>query len=94
MSRKKIVSPFAHLYHRESSIAIEGGRVIQKGEVIKIKGINATKFVFKEYVRRTDSGIDWIDCFELDKGVSCGQRSFRKDRIKPTPKPKKKRTKI
>lgn len=94
MSRKRIVSPFSHLYYREQSITIDGGRVIQKGEVIKIKGINATKFVFKEHVRRTDSGIEWIDCFELDKGVSCGQRSFRTDRIKPLPKAKKKRNKI
>lgn len=84
--RKKVVSPFAHLYHREPFFAIEGGRVIERGEVIKIKGVHGTKFMFKQYTRRNDTGIDWIDCYELDRGTMCGERSFRTDRIKPLPK--------
>lgn len=90
--RKKTVSPFAHLYHREPYYTLEGGRVIEKGEVIKIHGINATKFKFVEYVRRTDTGVEWIDCYELEKGVMCGMRSFRPNRIKPLPKKRSKRT--
>ena len=91
--RKKVVPPLAHLYHREPTYTLEGGRVIESGEVIKIKGIWGTKFKFKEYVRRTDTGVDWIDCFELEKGQLCGHRSFRTDRIKPLPKKRRKRNK-
>ena len=93
MARKKVVSPFAHLYHREPSYTMPDGRVIERGEIIKIKGIYATKFKFFEYVRRIDTGVDWIDCFELEKGVHCGQRSFRTDRVKPMPKTKRRRRK-
>jgi hypothetical protein len=91
--KKQVVSPFAHLYFREPFYTMPDGRLIERGEVIKIKGIYATKFKFFEYVRRTDTGVDWIDCFELDKGVHCGQRSFRVDRIKPLPKARRKRKK-
>jgi hypothetical protein len=93
MARKKIVSPFAHLYHRESFYTMPDGRVVERGEIIKIQGVYATKFKFFEHVRRIDSDIDWIDCFELEKGIQCGQRSFRTDRIKVLPKARRKRRK-
>jgi hypothetical protein len=91
--RKEIVSPFAHLYHREPFFIMPDGRVVERGEIIKIKGVYATKFKFFEHVRRIDSDIDWIDCFELEKGIQCGQRSFRCDRVNPLPKAKRKRRK-
>jgi hypothetical protein len=91
--RKNVVSPLAHLYHREPTYTTPEGRVIEPGEVIKIKGIWGIKFKFKEYVRRTDSGAEWIDCFELEKGQLCGHRSFRPDRVKPMPKSRRKRKK-
>ena len=91
--RKKINSPFAHLYYREPQYTLESGRTIERGEVIKIHGINATKFRFVEYVRRTDTGVEWIDCYELEKGVPCGMRSFRPNRIKPLPKKRLKKIK-
>lgn len=84
--RKKIVSPLEHLYHREPTFTTPDGRVIEPGEIIKIKGIWGSKFKFKEYVRRIDTGAEWIDCFELERGQMCGHRSFRTDRIKTLPK--------
>ena len=91
MARKKVISPFSHLYFREPFYTMPDGRVIERGEIIKIKGIYATKFKFFEYVRRLDTGVDWIECFELEKGVHCGQRSFRVERVKPLPKIKRRR---
>lgn len=67
------------------------GRVIEKDEIIKIKGEHGGKFKFLEHVKRTDTGIEWIDCFEIRGGMLCGWRSFYPDRIKPMPKTRRKR---
>ena len=92
--RKKVVSPLAHLYHREPTYTTPEGRTTESGEIIKIKGIWGTRFRFVEYVQRTDdTAKEWIDCFELEKGQLCGHRSFRPDRIKPLPKKRRKRKK-
>ena len=92
--RKNVVSPLAHLYHREPTYTTSEGRIIEAGEVIKIKGVWGTKFKFIEYVQRTDDAAkEWIDCYELEKGQLCGHRSFRPELIKPLSKPKKRRVK-
>jgi hypothetical protein len=83
--RKKVSSPFEHLYSRIPEYILENGRVISAGEVIKIDGVWGVKFKFKEHVIRTDNNKQWIDCYELDKGASCGLRSFYPEKIKPLP---------
>jgi hypothetical protein len=83
--RKKVVSPNAHLYRREEQYTMPDGRVIEKDEVIKIHGEWGGKFKFQEHVVRVDTGVEWIDCFQLEKGILCGWRSFRPDKIKPMP---------
>jgi hypothetical protein len=88
--RKKVVTPMEHLYSRSEDYVLESGRIISRGEVIKIEGVWGVKFKFKEHVVRTDSGKEWIDCYELEKGVTCGLRSFYPERVKPL---SKKRTK-
>jgi hypothetical protein len=89
--RKKIVSPMGHLYSRSDEYVLDSGRVISKGEVIKIDGIWGVRFKFKEFVTRTDTGKQWIDCYELEKGLSCGLRSFYPERIKPLSKKRNKK---
>lgn len=89
--RRKVVSPNSHLYTRFNSFVMPDGRVIEKDEIIKIDGEWGGRFKFSEYVIRNDSGIDWIDCFEMRGGVLCGWRSFRTDRIKPMAKSKKRK---
>ena len=86
--RKKVISPNSHLYTRSDSFTMPDGRTIEKNETIKIHGEWGAKFNFFEYVVRNDTGVDWIDCFEIRGGVLCGWRSFRTDRIKPMPKRK------
>jgi hypothetical protein len=83
--RKKVVSPLEYLYDRAPEYTLESGRTITEGEVIKIDGVWGTKFKFKEHVIRTDNGKEWIDCYELEKGVNCGLRSFYPEKIKPIP---------
>lgn len=89
--RKKVISPNSDLYIRNSSYTMPDGRVIEKDELIKIYGEWGGKFKFLEHVVRKDTGVEWIDCFELDKGVLCGWRSFRPERIKPLPKTRRKK---
>lgn len=84
--RKKYVSPVADKFHREPSFVLESGRIIEHGEIIKIVGEHGCKFRFLEHVRNRETGVDWIDCFELRQGVPSGWRSFRTERIKPLPK--------
>lgn len=91
--RKAVKSPLAYLYDRVPHYTMPDGRIIEKDEIIKIKGEHGGKFKFLEHVTRTDSGIEWIDCFELRGGVLCGWRSFYPDRIKPMPVPRRKRRK-
>ena len=91
--RKKVVSPLQDIYNRVPHFTMPDGRVIEKDEIIKIKGEYGGKFKFLEHVTRTDSGIDWIDCFELRGSILCGWRSFRTDRIKPLPKTRRRRRK-
>lgn len=87
--RKKYVSPVGDKYSRESHYALESGRVIEHGEIIKIDGEHGCKFKFLEHVRNVQNDAEWIDCFELRNGVPSGWRSFRPDRIKPLPKKRK-----
>ena len=82
-----------HLYDRSPGYTLESGRTISEGEVIKIDGIWGTKFKFKEHVFKTDSGKEWIDCYELEKGVNCGLRSFYPERIRPIPIRRRRRKK-
>jgi hypothetical protein len=67
------------------------GRTIEKDEIIKIDGEWGGRFKFQEHVVRKDTGIEWIDCFEIQKGILCGWRSFKPDRIKALPKKRNKR---
>jgi hypothetical protein len=87
MPRKKnTISPLENLYSRTPEYTLESGRTVSEGEVIKIDGVWGTKFKFKEHVIRTDNGKEWIDCYELEKGVNCGLRSFYPEKIKIIPK--------
>lgn len=84
--RKKYVSPIQNKFDRKQEYVLEGGRVIEHGEIIKIAGEHGCKFRFLEHVVNIETGAEWIDCFELRQGVISGWRSFRCDRIKPLPK--------
>jgi len=62
-----------------------GTRTISSGEVIKIHGEYGSRFKFSSLVTNKETGVQWIDCFELQKNVVSGWRSFRSDRIKLIP---------
>lgn len=93
--RKKIKSqnPNSSVFVSSDSYTMPEGRVIEQGEIIKISGEHGTRFRFSKHVVRSDNGIEWIDCYELEKGILAKHRSFRPNRIKPIPKRRVKRFK-
>lgn len=92
MGRRKKVQindPFI----REDSFVMEDGKTVSKGDIIKVKGIWGTKFKFHQFVTNPKINVSWIDCFQLEKGVGCGMRSFYPERVKTVPKKRGKRVK-
>lgn len=92
MGRRKKVQvddPFV----REDSFVTEEGKTVNKGDIIKVKGIWGTKFRFQQYVTNPDIKKSWVDCVQLEKGVGCGMRSFYPERVKVVPKKRGKRVK-
>lgn len=85
----KGIDPFV----REESFITENGKTVTKGDIIKIKGIWGTTFKFLNYVTNPKTGVSWIDCIQLDRGVGCGFRSFYPERVKVIPKKRGKRGK-
>lgn len=85
----KGIDPFI----RVDSFTTPEGKTIVKGDIIKIKGIWGTTFKFLNHVTNPKTGVSWIDCIQLEKGLGCGFRSFYPDRIKTIPKKRGKRGK-
>jgi hypothetical protein len=72
------------IFHRDYEFRINT-RTIVPGDIIKINGEYGSKFKFHSLVTNTKTGVQWVDCFEIQKGVTSAWRSFRSDRIKVIP---------
>lgn len=70
---------------KEPQITLPDGKMITKGDIIKISGEYGLKFRFDSLVKHSN-GAEWIDCFEMFRGRAGAYRSFRSDRIKRIPK--------
>lgn len=90
MARTKKVYEGRDPFIRTPEITVDNHKIV-RGDIIKIRGIYGTKFKFMEHVLNPQNGAEWIDCIELDRGVSCAMRSFRPDRVKRIPKKRVKR---
>lgn len=86
--KKKYTSQQQTHLVRQYEIEIDG-YLISKGDIIKIQGQHGVKFRFDCLVTNTTNGVQWIDCFELYKGIVQSWRSFRPDMIKRIPKRRK-----
>lgn len=65
------------------------GHLISKDDIIKIHGEHGVKFKFNCIVTNTHNDVQWVDCFELDKGLIRSWRSFRPEQVKRIPKRRK-----
>jgi hypothetical protein len=84
MIRKYTTTISKSIFERVPEITI-GNRTVIAGDVIKIEGEHGGRFKFHSLVTNTETGSQWIDCFELHKNVVSAWRSFRSDRIKLIP---------
>lgn len=70
------------------------GFPVHRGDIIKVHGEWGAKFKFMGVTTNTLTGADWVDCFEIIKGVPSVFRSFKQDRIKRVPKRGKRATRV
>ena len=83
--RKKKSTPvvetnFSRVYEIE-----QGNFTIVKGDLIKIQDEHGRKFKFDSIVTNKETGVQWIDCFEIQKMRSGALYSFTVDRFKRIP---------
>lgn len=76
------------LYSPEMKI---DNKVIQKGDTIRVQGEYGAKFRFESLTTNVENGVQWIDCFELHRGIACRFRSFSVDKVRRVPKKRVKR---
>ena len=91
LRRKKVAPPptkFSRVYEME-----HGNFTIEKGELIKIKDEWGMRFKFDCVVTNTETGSQWVDCFEVHKARTGCLRSFSIDRVKRIPKRRGRRAK-
>jgi hypothetical protein len=61
------------------------GFLITKGDLVKVKGEHGSKFKFQSLTTNLETGAQWIDCFEIQRGQVGAYRSFKSDSIKRIP---------
>jgi uncharacterized protein YqgV (UPF0045/DUF77 family) len=88
--RKKVVETAPSKFFHFPEIEVDGF-IIEKGEIIKVKDEWGMKFKFDSLVTNTETGAQWVDCFEVYKQRTGCLRSFKLDRIKRIPKRRGKR---
>ena len=71
-------------FQRDFSLTIDGFEIAQ-GDIFKVRGEYGSKFKFYSVTTNTDTGVSWIDCFEIQRGQVGAFRSFKPDRIKRVP---------
>jgi hypothetical protein len=82
VKRVKLNDPFK----REYEMITESGHEITKGDLIKVAGEYGIVFKFQCLVTNPKNGIKWVDCFEMQKGITGPSRSFYPEKVKPVVK--------
>jgi hypothetical protein len=83
--RREIAEVSPTKFSRVFEIEIDGFTINHK-DIIKIKGQYGIQFKFHSLVTNTETGVQWIDCFETHRGQAGSYRSFRIDEIKRVPR--------
>ena len=91
MGRPKKIKPvelpeIAKKFVKQDFAVLPDGKIIEKDELIKIKGEYGTVFKFRAFVTNIENGAQWIDCIEMHRGQAGPFRAFRIDRVKKLPK--------
>lgn len=81
---KHQMSEMSKRFYRESSVILDGFE-ISSGDFFKVRGEHGGRFKFHSFVTNTETGAQWVDCFEVMSGTPSVFRSFKLDRLKRIP---------
>jgi hypothetical protein len=83
MPKKKTgVSLIPDRFIRIPEMVTESGHLIERGDMIKVVGQHGMVFKFYNLVTNPEIEKTWVDCFEVQKGVTGAARSFYPEHIK------------
>lgn len=92
--RKLAVPPAPSKFTRNmEALVLKDGATIEPGEIIRIDGEHGLRFKFYSLTTNTETGVSWIDCFEVYKARSGVMRSFYVEKIRKIPVRRKRRVK-
>lgn len=92
MITRRKVKPKETKFRRVYDIEI-GNFIVSSGDLIRVSGEHGGRFKFHSLVTNIETGVQWVDCFEVHKRSSGAWRSFRTERIKRIPVRRGKRVK-
>jgi hypothetical protein len=90
--RRNVTEAKPTKFFRFPEIEIDG-HIIERGEIFKVKDEWGMRFKFDNLVTNTETGAQWVDCYEVYKARTGVLRSFKIERIKRIPKRRKRRAK-
>lgn len=94
MARKRnAVEVLQTKFVREERLILDGFEIL-RGDTIKVKGQYGGKFKFDYLTTNSETGSQWVDCFELQRGATGAFRSFKIEDIKRVPKRRKRAKRV
>jgi hypothetical protein len=85
------IPEIAKKYVKKDHAVLPDGKIIESGEIFKVKGEHGLTFQFEHFVTNIENDAQWVDCIQLYRGRYNCRRAFRVDRIKKLPKKRGKR---
>lgn len=89
--KKKVPTPESKFDRDLSPLKLPSGAIIEPGEIFRVDGEHGLRFKFYSLTTNKETGVSWVDCFEVYKARSGVMRSFYVERIKKIPVRRKRR---
>ena len=89
--KQKVTTPESKFDRDLSPLKLPSGAIIEPGEIFRVDGEHGLRFKFYSLTTNKETGVSWVDCFEVYKARSGVMRSFYIERIKKIPVRRKRR---
>jgi hypothetical protein len=84
MGRRKQIIQSETIFKTDPSFELNGFQ-ITAGDTIKVKGEYGAKFKVRGLTTNIETGAQWVDCFELIRGVPSQFRAFKLEKVRRIP---------
>lgn len=84
MGRRKKVVVSETIFKTEPTFELDGFEV-NAGDIVKVRGEYGVKFQVRGLTTNTETGAQWVDCFEIFRGKPQQFRAFKIERVKRVP---------